>query len=153
MKKTVIGITLATLVATVIGCASTATPVSMRGDAVNSADRAPAEKTYSAKVPGVGDQKLVSRTFLTQPPVVPHSIDKYVPITLEDNGCLECHVTDELRGKKMPKMGESHFSKTFKQADGSAAVEMSRYQCDSCHVPQVDAPPLVDNTFAGVTKK
>ena len=40
-----------------------------------------------------------------------------------------------------------------KQADGTPAVEMSRYQCDSCHVPQVDAKPLVDNAFVGVTKK
>jgi nitrate reductase (cytochrome), electron transfer subunit len=153
MKKTLVGLTLATIVATVIGCASTAAPVSMRGAAVNASDRAPEAKAYSEKTPGVGEQKLISRTFLTQPPLVPHTVDKYVPITLEDNGCLECHVTDELRGKKLPKMGESHFSKTVKQSDGTPAVEMSRYQCDSCHVPQVDAKPLVDNAFVGVTKK
>jgi cytochrome c-type protein NapB len=152
MKKSVIGIVLATVVATVIGCASTMPPASMRGSEVNTADKAPENKAYAEKVPGVGDQKLIARTFLTQPPLVPHTIDKYVPITLEDNGCLECHITDELRGKKLPKMGESHFSKTIKQSDGTAAVEMSRYQCDSCHVPQVDAKPLVDNVFVGATK-
>jgi cytochrome c-type protein NapB len=152
MKKSVIGIVLATVVATVIGCASTMPPASMRGAEVNTADKAPENKAYTEKVPGVGDQKLIARTFLTQPPLVPHTIDKYVPITLEDNGCLECHITDELRGKKLPKMGESHFSKTIKQSDGTAAVEMSRYQCDSCHVPQVDAKPLVDNVFVGATK-
>ena len=37
--------------------------------------------------------------------------------------------------------------------DGNPAVEMSRYQCDTCHVPQVDAKPLVDNVFNGVTKR
>ncbi len=152
MKKTVISLTLATLVATVIGCATTMAPVSMRGGAVDSADRAPEAKTYSAKTPGVGEQKLITRTFLTQPPVIPHSIEKYVPITYDDNGCLECHITDELRGKKLPKMGASHFSKTVKADDGSPAVEMSRYQCDTCHVPQVDAQPLVENAFEGVTK-
>ena len=153
MKKTVVGLTLATLFATVIGCAATSTPVSMRGDAIDSADRAPEVKTYSEKTPGVGEQKLITRTFLTQPPLVPHSIEKYVPITFEDNGCLECHITDELRGKKLPKMGASHFSKTVKAEDGSPAVEMSRYQCDTCHVPQVDAKQLVENAFVGVTKK
>ena len=29
---------------------------------------------------------------------------------------------------------------------------MSRYQCNNCHVPQVDAKPLVDSLFVGVTK-
>lgn len=152
MKKTVVGLTLATLIATVVGCSTTLAPLSMRGGAVDSPDKASEVKNYAAKTPGVGEQKLISRTFLTQPPMVPHSIEKYVPITFDDNGCLECHVSDELRGKKMPKMGVSHFSKTVKTEDGTPAVEMSRYQCDTCHVPQVDAPPLVENRFIGVTK-
>ncbi len=46
-------------------------------------------------------------------------------------------------------MGDSHFSKTRKEKDGSRAVEMVRWQCDSCHVAQSDAPPLVENTFVG----
>jgi nitrate reductase cytochrome c-type subunit len=29
---------------------------------------------------------------------------------------------------------------------------MDRFQCDTCHVPQVDAKPLVDSKFVGVTK-
>ena len=152
MKKSVISIALATLVAAVIGCSATTGPISMRGAAVPADDKAPEVKTYSQKVPGVGGQQLIARTFVGQPPLVPHSIDKYVPLTADDNGCLECHVTDELRGQKMPKMSLSHFSATIKESDGSPAVDMSRFQCDSCHVPQVDAKPLVDNRFVGVTK-
>ncbi len=152
MKKNVVGLTLATLIAAVVGCSTTLAPLSMRGDAIDSPDRAPEAKTYATKTPGVGEQKLISRTFLTQPPLVPHSIEKYVPLTAEDNSCLECHVNDELRGQKMPKMSQSHFSRTLKDSDGSPAVEMSRFQCDSCHVPQVDAKPLVENRFSGVTK-
>jgi nitrate reductase cytochrome c-type subunit len=35
-------------------------------------------------------------------------------------------------------------------AAGSAqSVRMDRYQCNSCHVPQVDAKPLVASTFVG----
>lgn len=152
MKKTVISIALATVVATVIGCAATSAPVSMRGAGVAEADKAPDAKEYVQKVPGVGGQQLIARTFVGQPPLVPHSIDKYVPLTADDNGCLECHITDELRGQKMPKMSVSHFSTTLKESDGSPAVDMSRFQCDSCHVPQVDAKPLVENRFVGVTK-
>lgn len=152
MKKSVISIALATVLAVVVGCSATTGPVSMRGAAVTAPDSAPEAKTYLQKVPGVGGQQLIVRTFVGQPPLVPHSIEKYVPLTADDNGCLECHVTDELRGQKMPKMSLSHFSTSLKESDGSAAVDMARFQCDSCHVPQVDAKPLVENRFVGVTK-
>lgn len=151
MRKTA-SLALATLIASIIGCASTSGPAPMRGAGVTAPDRAPEVKVYASKVPGVGEQHLIERTFVGQPPVVPHDVEKYVPITVEDNACLECHVTNELRGKPMPKMGVSHFSTSKKEKDGSPAVEMSRFQCDTCHVPQADAKPLVDNRFVGVTK-
>lgn len=151
MKRTA-SLVLATLLATLLGCASFSTPTPMRGADVSAPDRAPEVKTYAEKVPGVGQPHLIERTFVGQPPVIPHAIDKYVPLTMEENACLDCHITDELRGQKVPKIGQSHFSKTAKRKDGSPAVEMSRFQCDSCHVPQVDAKPLVDSLFVGVTK-
>jgi nitrate reductase (cytochrome), electron transfer subunit len=151
MKKTA-SLALATLLASIIGCASTSGPTPMRGADVTAPDRAPEIKAYAGKVPGVGQPHLISRTFVGQPPMVPHTIDQYVPLTMEENACLDCHTTDELRGQKVPKIGLSHFSKTAKKKDGSPAVEMSRFQCDSCHVPQVDAQPLVDSKFVGVTK-
>lgn len=151
MKKTV-SIAVATLIASIVGCATSNAPHSMRGADIPGVDQAPEVKQYATKTPGAGEQQLITRTFLTQPPLIPHSIEKYIPITYEDNSCLECHISDELNGKKMPKMGVSHFSKTKKEKDGSPSVEMSRFQCDTCHVPQVDAKPLVENKFVGVTK-
>lgn len=151
MNKTA-HLALAALLASLLGCATTSGPAPMRGADVSAPDRAPEIKTYGAKIPGVGQPVLVERTFVGQPPVVPHAIDLYVPLTMEENACLDCHLTDELRGQKVPKVGKSHFSATAKRKDGSPAVEMSRFQCDSCHVPQVDAPPLVDSRFVGVTK-
>jgi cytochrome c-type protein NapB len=149
MMKTV-AILAATLLGAIAGC--TSTTVSMRGSEVAAADRAADAKEYSTKTPGLGEQMLIARTFLGQPPLVPHTVERYEPITRDENACLECHVTDELRGQKMPKMGKDHFSATAKQADGSPEVEMSRWQCDICHVPQVNAKPLVDNSFVGVTR-
>ncbi|MBK6649970.1 MAG: nitrate reductase cytochrome c-type subunit [Betaproteobacteria bacterium] len=151
MKKTV-SIVLATLVATVIGCATTMAPTPMRGADVTAPDKAPDIKQYAEKTPGVGQVKLIERTFVGQPPMVPHSIEKYVPLTIEENACMECHQTDEIRGQKIPKIGTSHFSKTIKTKAGEPVLEMSRFQCDSCHVPQVDAKPLVETQFIGVTK-
>jgi len=151
MKKTA-SLAIATLIASIIGCASTTGPAPMRGADVSAPDRAPVVKEYAAKIPGVGQPTLIARTFVGQPPMVPHTVDQYVPLTMEENACLECHITDFLRGQPVPKMGESHFSKTFKRRDGSPAVSMDRFQCDTCHVPQVDAKPLVDSKFVGVTK-
>jgi cytochrome c-type protein NapB len=151
MRKTA-SFALATLIASIIGCASTTGPAPMRGADVTAPDRAPEVKSYVAKVPGVGQPQLIERTFVGQPPMVPHTVDQYVPLTMEENACLECHITTELRGQKVPRVGESHFSKTLKRRDGSPAVSMDRFQCDTCHVPQVDAKPLVDSKFVGVTK-
>ena len=127
-------------------------PAPMRGADVSAPDRAPDLKLYSEKMPGVGQPNLIARTFVGQPPMVPHSIEKYVPMTLEENACMECHQTEEIRGQKIPQIGESHFSKTLKTKAGKPALEMTRFQCDSCHVPQVDAKELVDSRFVGVTK-
>lgn len=143
---------IATLLASIVGCASFSAPTPMRGADVSAPDRAPDAKTYDEKIPGVGQPQLIARTFVGQPPLVPHAVEKYVPLTMEENACLDCHITDELRGQKVPKIGKSHFSTTLKRRDGSPAVEMTRFQCDSCHVPQVDAKPLVDSRFVGVTK-
>jgi cytochrome c-type protein NapB len=79
----------------------------MRGADVTAADTAPDLKAYSAKTPGVGEPRLITRTFVGQPPLVPHNIEKYVPLTAEENACLDCHITDELRGQKMPKMARA----------------------------------------------
>lgn len=151
MKKTV-SLAIATVLLTVIWCASVTPPKPMRGADVTAPDTAPELKAYRDKTPGVGQPQLIARTFVGQPPLVPHSIDKYVPLTADENACLDCHLTDELRGQKVPRIGASHFSAAVKTAQGKPAVEMSRFQCDSCHVPQVDAKELVDSRFVGVTK-
>lgn len=150
MKKTA-SLAIATLLASIIGCASSG-PTPMRGAEVTAPDRAPEIKAYAGKVPGVGQPQLITRTFVGQPPLVPHTIEQYVPLTMEENACMECHQTAEIRGQKIPQIGQSHFSATAKNKAGKPALEMSRFQCDSCHVPQVDAQPLVDSKFVGVTK-
>jgi cytochrome c-type protein NapB len=142
-------ILLTTLLVVVASCASYSPVTSMRGSDVSDSDRAPETKQYSEKMPGVGSEELIQRTFTGQPPLIPHAVAKYEPITLEDNACLNCHITDEFKGKKMPRIGDSHFSKTRKEADGTPAVNMARWQCNSCHAPQADARPLIENTFVG----
>ncbi len=122
---------------------------SMRGDDVAATDKAQQEKKYVGGRPGT--QSKIARTFSTQPPVIPHDIEKFGDINLEENSCMDCHSAATYQQKKAPKIGDSHFINPAtgeKLAEGSAA----RYNCVQCHVPQVDAPPLVENTFVGNAK-
>lgn len=118
---------------------------SMRGIDTQAADVAPDEKTQLGKRPG--SQKAVARTFEQQPPVIPHATESFDEITLEENQCLSCHGPDTYKKKNAPIIGKSHFV----DRDGKklAQSSASRHSCVLCHVAQVDAPPLVDNSFKG----
>ena len=118
---------------------------SMRGSDVAAPDQAPEVKTYSGKRPGT--ETPVARTFSTQPPVIPHAVENFDEINLEGNQCLDCHSAATYQKKKAPKIGDS----PFLDREGKKQPEATgvRYNCVQCHVPQVDAPPLVDNTFKG----
>lgn len=123
-------------------------PKSMRGIDVAAPDAVASEKAYVGSRPGT--TKPVARTFSTQPPVIPHSIENFDEINLETNQCMDCHSAATYQKKKAPKVGDSHFV----NRDGQKLDEASaaRHNCVQCHVPQVDAPALVDSNFQGDKK-
>jgi nitrate reductase (cytochrome), electron transfer subunit len=135
--------------ALLIGCATVATEpfagvASLRGADVPAADQAAELKVYAGRRPG--SQKPIARTYEGQPPLVPHAIENFDEITVEDNQCLECHAPGNAPKKNAPQLADSHLGVD------KVSVRQERYQCNSCHVPQVDAPPLVTNRFAGHLK-
>jgi cytochrome c-type protein NapB len=83
----------------------------------------------------------VPRTFIHQPPLIPHDITG-MGITTEMNMCLGCH---GMEGTGAPKPFKTHYT----DRDGNTGEKISQrwYFCTQCHVGQVDAPPLVENTF------
>lgn len=143
MKKPMT-ITLAVLLAAISAApfspltgAETAGVQSLRTEDVAAPDRAPEEKVQLGDMPGA--QKRIARTFQQQPPLIPHATANFDEITLQVNPCLLCHETNE------PRIGVSHFKDS--QGKMQKTVSRARYVCTQCHVPQVDAPPLVENTF------
>ena len=86
------------------------------------------------------------RSWKEQPPTIPHNIDND-RVTLKENTCLNCHSEETYKKEKAPRIGDSHFV----DATGKMlkTMNMRRHFCSQCHVPQADAKPLVDNTFAG----
>lgn len=118
---------------------------SMRGTDVAAPDAVATEKAYGGSRPGT--TAPVARTFSTQPPVIPHAVDNFNEINLEENQCMDCHSAANFKKKNAPKIGDSHFiDRDGKKLDQASSA---RYNCVQCHVPQVDAPPLVESTFKG----
>ncbi len=150
MNKT-FTILAATLVAVAAGCATYEPVGSMRGVDVAAADKAPEVRTYAGKRPGTAGQQKIARTFVEQPPVIPHAVENFDDINLEENQCLDCHSPAKYQEKKAPKVGDSHF--LDREGKKLATVSMLRHNCTQCHVPQVDAPPLVENRFIGNVKQ
>lgn len=144
MKKSLKVSLIAALTLTAVACASTSTQlVTLRDTSVNAPDIAPVEKAYVGKKPG--QFALIERTFAGQPPLVPHTVENF-DITPKENACLDCHIDTEFKGKKMPSLSKSHLVQAS-DANAEPQLNMLRYQCNNCHVPQVDAPPLVGNYF------
>jgi len=150
MKRSVTWVWTIAIAVAAFGCAQFAGIASLRGADVASSDQAPPEhKAYVGKKPGL--QQPIARTFNGQPPLIPHAVDNFDEITVSDNQCLECHSVEKFKEKNAPKIGDSHLAAGA--AGAKRAVTMDRYQCNSCHVPQVDARPLVENTFVGTAAK
>lgn len=101
-----------------------------------------------------GESERMPIAYSTLPPQVKHTFDEYLPITLDENECIDCHDRrkylerkgwDWKVGRKLP-MPDDHYG-SFNKQGGSEDVAGSRYICTQCHVQQSDATPLVDNTF------
>jgi len=126
--------------------AAPATPVaSLRGSDASTPDQAPVVHEQIGKKPG--QQEKVARTFVGQPPVIPHATENFDEVTLADNQCLECHGAQNYVKKGAPKISDTHMVSATGQK--LADTDNRRHACQLCHVPQFDAKPLVDNQFVG----
>ena len=90
------------------------------------------------------DKQRFGRNYRQQPPLIPHSIEQY-QIDLKANQCLRCHDWSTAGERNAPTLSMTHYlDRDGNQLDRVAGT---RWFCNQCHVPQVDAPALVDNTF------
>ena len=111
----------------------------------------PFPTSFSYPTTKAGKSDRLPQAYHTAPPQVPHTVAEYMPISLEENECLDCHDRPKLigrtyaKGKKLP-MPESHYG-GFKGKGEKDEVSGSRYVCSQCHVAQSGAQPLVEKTF------
>jgi len=113
---------------------------SLRGDATLS------EINAAGDINQVIENGRYPANYRQQPPLIPHKIEKY-QINLKVNQCMRCHNWQFAAKEGAPKISETHYTdtRTGKKLDDVVA---GRWFCTQCHVPQVGAEPLVENTFS-----
>ena len=90
------------------------------------------------------DEGREPRNYRQQPPIIPHSIDQY-QVDLATNRCLSCHDWTVAGDRGAPTLSMTHYlDRNGTQLD---TVAGTRWFCSQCHVPQADAPALVENLF------
>jgi len=134
----------------------------------------PMEFSYSKDAPGTS--KKIERAFVNAPPMIPHSVDGLLPITKNNNQCLNCHMPDVAKSMGATPIPPSHFvnfrpetkmegEKVVKEGKvvgkdlkNTADIKIAkakklktlykgRFNCTQCHAPQANVKPLVKNNF------
>jgi cytochrome c-type protein NapB len=128
-----------------------AKPVSDRdlGLSRTSVFEVPVPPLYQAETAAPGEKPLPKRVNRETPPVIPHGISDYLPITRSSNLCLDCHAVEgpKKKGEATP-IPPSHYQDLRRNPEAKGErIAGARYVCISCHLPQTNATPLVENRF------
>ncbi len=92
---------------------------------------------------------MFGRAYRQQPPLIPHRIDGY-QVTKDFNQCMTCHDWPANLKAGAPKVSETHYND--REGQRLDRIAGTRYFCTQCHVPQLDAKPLVRSTFENATE-
>ena len=121
------------------GQASAEQPQSLRGaNPLNEPSKEPQMMKWQ------NDREPITRDYVQQPPLIPHKTKGY-KINIKFNKCLTCHSWANYKDAGATKISQTHFSD--RENNVLANIAPRRYFCTQCHVPQVNAKPLVENTF------
>jgi len=93
-----------------------------------------------------GDNERIVRAFENAPPLIPHAVADLLPITLDNNACLDCHLPDVADDAGATALPASHFYDIRRDKE-LENLSGTNFYCTLCHAPQTDAAKLVDNTF------
>jgi len=100
---------------------------------------------YNAPAPGAA--KLIKKSFVTAPPMIPHSVKGMVPIKVGKNACLGCHMPQNAKIFHAVPIPQDHFVDNFEGNKKKRKIAGSRYFCTTCHTPQANVDPVVENKF------
>ena len=94
-----------------------------------------------------GTSKPLGRAFENSPPLIPHDLTGMLPVVETNNACLNCHMPEHAVALGATPMPKSHFYDIDTGKDLKGQLDGKRYPCMQCHVPQVNIPEAIKNTF------
>ena len=96
--------------------------------------------------PDPGDAQMENRAFENSPPVIPHNTDDLLPITTDENSCIECHLPEAAADVGATPVPASHLY-DIRRDTQLDSLNPANYSCTQCHVAQASGGELVENTF------
>lgn len=128
---------------------------------VNSEDTNLSEKPkYGEATPGEGER--IDRSFENAPPLIPHTVNGFLPIKSKNNICLTCHLPEKAEESGAVPISDTHYATWRPQpvlVDGVYVVSDSLtnkkidklnnhyFNCNQCHVPQAKVSVDIENLF------
>jgi cytochrome c-type protein NapB len=100
-----------------------------------------------------GENETLGAYFPGSPPVIPHQIEEFLPVRVDENLCVDCHDLPDLIGEEIEPgdptpMPATHYTDLRRSPDEVApSVIGARYDCTQCHATQTNAELLVINTY------
>jgi cytochrome c-type protein NapB len=181
ISKVTLGLVTATLL--FVGCNESAAPakaevvkptiseesLGLRKSTLNDESVNPNGTAYTSGYTGSGYK--IERAFQDAPPMIPHDVTGLIPITINDNQCLGCHMPAEAKAMGMgaTPIPESHFTNfrpthsyalEHKNTSSETLAHVSikkekklvgaRFSCTLCHAPQDTGVLAVPNNFEAV---
>ncbi len=154
MIKKITALLAATLMAAGSSYAATGIKAESMGLSKTSVFNVPTPHVYHYNGAAPGTNTLLPRAYLNAPPQVPHLVADFLPITTDSNMCIACHAQPDQWGKKRAAgtptpIPPTHYT-DLRHARDKVTDHLigGRYNCNQCHVPQSNAPQLVENTFS-----
>ena len=127
---------------------------------------------YTHAAPGTSTK--FKRAFQDAPPMIPHSVEELIPITIDNNRSLGCHMPAMSKLVNSTPIPKSHFTnfrpsthiidgevvKSGVVIENTSSAELSnvsivkqgdlvgaRFNCTQCHAPQSQGNVAVQNNF------
>jgi len=114
-----------------------------------------------------GTSKRFDRAYQDAPPMIPHDVGDFLPITKNNNACVGCHMPEIAPAMGATPIPPSHFldmrphhkfdGKQFtksidnmkNETDVKKLTHLSsaRFNCSQCHAPQTTGALAVGSTF------
>lgn len=174
LTKIALGLTAAAAIF-VVGCASnqmqTEESLGLRKTDLYSESNTTGDRTMYSK-DAAGSSKYIDRAFENAPPMIPHTVEGMLPITISSNQCATCHVDSAPYDKTIPSAPKSHFTDyrpmTALASNGKITkdgetventsdklvssktlnkLSGSRFNCSQCHAPQSEGNDVPANDF------